>query len=60
MKNVGLFVLFVGFVFLVFCVIVFILFFIGIYYLFIDWNGVNGMINWVGFDNFKYLFIEDK
>jgi raffinose/stachyose/melibiose transport system permease protein len=41
-------------------VIVLIPFFTGIYYSFTDWNGVNGTINWVGLDNFKYLFTEDK
>ncbi|WKU21032.1 sugar ABC transporter permease [Priestia megaterium] len=60
LKNVGLFALFVGPALLAFCVIVLIPFFTGIYYSFTDWNGVNGTINWVGLDNFKYLFIEDK
>lgn len=60
MKNVGLFALFVGPALLAFCVIVLIPFFTGIYYSFTDWNGVNGTINWVGLDNFKYLFTEDK
>ncbi|WP_280159492.1 carbohydrate ABC transporter permease [Priestia megaterium] len=59
-KNVGLFALFVGPALLAFCVIVLIPFFTGIYYSFTDWNGVNGTINWVGLDNFKYLFTEDK
>ncbi|MEI2446981.1 carbohydrate ABC transporter permease [Priestia megaterium] len=60
LKNVGLFALFVGPALLAFCVIVLIPFFTGIYYSFADWNGVNGTINWVGLDNFKYLFTEDK
>ncbi|MFE4093864.1 carbohydrate ABC transporter permease [Priestia sp. YIM B13484] len=60
LKNVGLFALFVGPALLAFCVIVLIPFFTGIYYSFTDWNGVNGTINWVGLDNFKYLFTEDK
>ncbi|MEH7507192.1 sugar ABC transporter permease, partial [Priestia megaterium] len=60
LNNVGLFALFVGPALLAFCVIVLIPFFTGIYYSFTDWNGVNGTINWVGLDNFKYLFTEDK
>jgi len=60
LKNVGLFALFVGPALLAFCVIVLIPFFTGIYYSFTDWNGVNGTINWVGLDNFKYLFTKDK
>ncbi|KRD90895.1 ABC transporter permease [Bacillus sp. Root147] len=60
LKNVGLFALFVGPALLAFCVIVLIPFFTGVYYSFTDWNGVNGTINWVGLDNFKYLFTEDK
>ncbi|MED3851226.1 sugar ABC transporter permease [Priestia megaterium] len=60
LKNVGLFALFVGPALLAFCVIVLIPFFTGIYYSFTDWNGVNGTINWVGLDNFKYLFTQDK
>ncbi|MEK4718552.1 sugar ABC transporter permease [Priestia sp. FSL W8-0524] len=60
LKNAGLFALFVGPALLAFCVIVLIPFFTGVYYSFTDWNGVNGTINWVGLDNFKYLFTEDK
>ncbi len=60
LKNAGLFALFVGPALLAFCVIVLIPFFTGIYYSFTDWNGVNGTINWVGLDNFKYLFTQDK
>ncbi|KSU83529.1 raffinose/stachyose/melibiose transport system permease protein [Fictibacillus solisalsi] len=59
-KDAGLFTLFVGPVLLAFTIIVLIPFFTGIYYAFTDWNGVTGNINWVGFDNFKYLFTEDK
>lgn len=60
MKKAGLFALFVGPAFLAFSIIVLIPFFTGVYYAFTDWNGVTGNINWVGFDNFKYLFTEDK
>lgn len=60
LKKAGLFALFVGPVFLAFAIVVLIPFFSGIYYAFTDWNGVTGTINWVGWDNFKYLFTEDK
>lgn len=60
LKDAGLFALFVGPVFLAFTIIVLIPFFTGIYYAFTDWNGVTGEIKWVGLDNFKYLFTEDK
>lgn len=60
LKDAGLFTLFVGPVLLAFTIIVLIPFFTGIYYAFTDWNGVTGAIKWVGLDNFKYLFTEDK
>jgi raffinose/stachyose/melibiose transport system permease protein len=60
LKKAGLFALFVGPAFLAFSIIVLIPFFTGIYYAFTDWNGVTGNIKWVGFDNFTYLFTEDK
>jgi raffinose/stachyose/melibiose transport system permease protein len=60
LKDAGLFALFVGPVFLAFTLIVLIPFFIGIYYAFIDWNGIIGVVKWVGLDNFKYIFTEDK
>jgi raffinose/stachyose/melibiose transport system permease protein len=60
MKKAGLFALFVGPAFLAFSIIVLVPFFTGVYYAFTDWNGVTGNIKWVGFDNFKYLFTEDK
>ncbi|MBO0959743.1 sugar ABC transporter permease [Neobacillus sp. MM2021_6] len=60
LKDAGLFALFVGPVFLAFTLIVLVPFFTGIYYSFTDWNGITGNIKWVGLDNFKYLFTEDK
>ncbi|WP_420805985.1 carbohydrate ABC transporter permease [Neobacillus bataviensis] len=60
LKDAGLFALFVGPVFLAFTLIVLVPFFTGIYYSFTDWNGITGDIKWVGLDNFKYLFTEDK
>ncbi|TDL67588.1 sugar ABC transporter permease [Rhodococcus qingshengii] len=59
-KDAGLFTLFVGPVLLAFTLVVLIPFFTGIYYAFTDWNGVTGTVKWVGLDNFKYLFSEDK
>jgi raffinose/stachyose/melibiose transport system permease protein len=59
-KDAGLFTLFVGPVLLAFTLIVLIPFFTGIYYAFTDWNGITGTVKWVGLDNFKYLFSEDK
>ncbi len=60
LKKAGLFALFVGPAFLAFSVIVLIPFLTGVYYAFTDWNGVTGNVTWVGLDNFKYLFTEDK
>ena len=60
LKNAGLFTLFVGPVFIAFTIIVLIPFFTGVYYSFTDWNGITGQVKWVGLDNFKYLFTEDK
>jgi raffinose/stachyose/melibiose transport system permease protein len=60
LKDVGLFALFVGPVLLAFTLIVLIPFITGIYYAFTDWNGITGTIKWVGWDNFKYIFTEDK
>jgi raffinose/stachyose/melibiose transport system permease protein len=60
LKSAGLFALFVGPVFLAFTIIVLIPFLTGIYYAFTDWNGITGSVKWVGLDNFKYLFTEDK
>jgi raffinose/stachyose/melibiose transport system permease protein len=59
-KDAGLFTLFVGPVLLAFTLVVLIPFFTGIYYAFTDWNGITGTVKWVGLDNFKYLFSEDK
>ncbi|SMQ64920.1 carbohydrate ABC transporter membrane protein 1, CUT1 family [Bacillus sp. OV166] len=60
LKDAGLFALFVGPVFLAFMLIVLIPFITGIYYAFTDWNGITGEVKWVGLDNFKYIFTEDK
>ncbi|MGG5252398.1 carbohydrate ABC transporter permease [Neobacillus sp. SM06] len=60
LKDAGYFAIFVGPVFLAFLLIVLVPFLTGIYYSFTDWNGVTGSIKWVGLDNFKYLFTQDK
>ncbi|MCM2981494.1 sugar ABC transporter permease [Niallia sp. FSL W8-0951] len=59
-KEAGLFSLFVGPVFIAFTIVVLVPFFSGIYYSFTDWNGITGEIKWVGLDNFKYIFTDDK
>ena len=35
-------------------------FILGIYYSMTDWNGVNPVINWVGFSNFKGMFSQQQ
>ncbi|WP_088042863.1 carbohydrate ABC transporter permease [Bacillus sp. EAC] len=52
--------MFVGPAFLIFAALVLIPFFMGIYYSFTNWNGVMGNIQYVGFDNYKYIFTQDK
>lgn len=59
-KEVGLFSLFVGPVFIAFTIVILVPFFSGIYYSFTDWNGITGEMKWVGFENFQYIFTEDK
>jgi raffinose/stachyose/melibiose transport system permease protein len=59
-RNASSFLAFVGPVFLVFAVIVIVPFIMGIYYSLTDWNGVTDKLKWVGFDNYKYIFKEDK
>lgn len=39
-----------------FTMIIIIPFFFGLYYSMTDWNGVNNIVNFVGFNNFKTLF----
>ncbi|WP_286138250.1 sugar ABC transporter permease [Bacillus sp. AFS055030] len=50
---------FVGPAFLVFAALVLIPFLMGLYYSFTNWNGVVGNIQYVGFDNYKYIFTQD-
>lgn len=53
-------VVFVGPAFLFFTVIVLVPFVLGMYYSFTNWNGVNGSMSWVGLENFKTIFTNDK
>ena len=43
-----------------FVMVIIIPFFLGIYYAMTDWNGVNPIISWVGFENFRYMFGEPQ
>ncbi|MEE6451132.1 sugar ABC transporter permease [Gottfriedia acidiceleris] len=58
-RNSGSFIVFVGPAFLVFATLVLIPFLMGVYYSFTNWNGVVGNIQYVGFDNYKYIFTQD-
>ncbi|MDB5054656.1 MAG: binding-protein-dependent transport system inner rane component [Bacilli bacterium] len=51
---------FIGPAMIFFILIVVIPFVLGMYYSFTDWNGVSGKVAWVGLDNFKQIFTEDK
>lgn len=51
---------FVGPAFVFFTVIVLIPFLLGMVYSFTNWNGVKGDISWVGLDNFRTIFTNDK
>ncbi len=55
----GLQTFFVGPVFIFFCLIMVVPFFLGMYYALTDWNGVAKTVNWVGFSNFKAIFVND-
>ena len=58
-RNSGSFIVFVGPAFLVFAALVLVPFLMGLYYSFTNWNGVVGNIQYVGFDNYKYIFTQD-
>jgi len=45
---------------LLFCILCFIPSVIGVFYSFTDWNSFSDSVNFVGFDNFKMIFISDK
>jgi len=51
---------FVGPAVLFFVLIIAVPFLLSIYYGFTSWNGVNSTVTWVGFDNYKQVFLEDE
>lgn len=51
---------FVGPAILFFILIIVIPFLLGLYYSFTNWNGVSGEVSWVGFDNYKQIFMHDS
>ncbi|UVI30434.1 carbohydrate ABC transporter permease [Paenibacillus spongiae] len=52
-------IVFVGPALVFFTLIMVIPFLFGLYYSFTDWNGVSGEAGWVGFDNYKQIFMHD-
>ncbi|MDF2936046.1 MAG: transporter permease [Paenibacillaceae bacterium] len=59
-REWGVQLVFVGPAFVFFSAVVLIPFFLGMYYSFTDWNGVNTHMSWVGLENFRQIFTEDK
>lgn len=55
----GLQTFFVGPVLLFFTLIIVVPFFLGMYYALTDWNGIARSVHWVGFSNFKSIFLND-
>ncbi|HZG57965.1 sugar ABC transporter permease, partial [Paenibacillus sp.] len=51
---------FVGPAVLFFVLIIAVPFLLSIYYGFTSWNGVNSTVTWVGFENYKQVFLEDE
>ncbi|HSK67674.1 MAG TPA: sugar ABC transporter permease [Candidatus Limnocylindria bacterium] len=43
-----------------FLMVILVPFGLGIYYALTDWNGVNPVVNWVGLNNFTYMFREPQ
>jgi raffinose/stachyose/melibiose transport system permease protein len=52
--------LFLGPAILFFAIIVVGSFILGIYYAFTDWNGISLSSNWVGWENFRTIFTDDR
>ncbi len=50
---------FIGPAVLIFSLVIIAPFLLGLYYSMTDWNGVSPNVNWVWFDNFKKIFMED-
>jgi raffinose/stachyose/melibiose transport system permease protein len=53
-------IVFVGPAILFFILIIVVPFLLGLYYSFTNWNGVSGEVSWVGFDNYKQIFMHDS
>ena len=53
-------VVFLGPAITAFSLIILIPFFMSIYYSMVQWDGVSSRIEWVGFDNFRAIFANDR
>lgn len=53
-------IVFVGPALVFFVIIIVLPFLLGMYYSFTDWNGVSGVVTWVGLANFKTIFTNDQ
>lgn len=43
-----------------FILVILVPFAMGMYYSFTNWNGISGEVNWVGFENFRTIFMQDN
>jgi raffinose/stachyose/melibiose transport system permease protein len=59
-KSLLTYAAFVGPALLFFLVIQILPFLMGVYYSFTSWNGVSSVVEWVGFENYKQIFTNDK
>lgn len=59
-QEAALDALFLGPAVILFSMIVVASFILGIYYAFTDWNGISLSSNWVGWENFRTIFTEDR
>ena len=59
-QEAALDALFLGPAVILFSMIVVASFILGIYYAFTDWNGISLSSNWVGWENFRIIFTEDR
>ncbi|WP_175988002.1 carbohydrate ABC transporter permease [Bacillus sp. Marseille-Q1617] len=59
-KSLLTYAAFVGPALLFFIVIQILPFLMGVYYSFTSWNGVSSVVEWVGFENYKQIFTNDK
>jgi raffinose/stachyose/melibiose transport system permease protein len=60
MNKILTYAAFVGPALLIFIVIQIIPFLMGVYYSFTSWNGVSSIVEWVGLENYKKIFTNDK